>query len=102
MFVGNILNLIYRSIDICSECNLKTKNENVEIRTQVILDLIHWARRYCDRRMTYASTDFNRIYKYIISKYPELKDEFDHTLMNQGKYWPYAQHGQYDETNTTP
>ena len=24
------------------------------------------------------------------------RDQFDHTLKDRGKYWPYAQDGQYD------
>lgn len=71
--------------------------DTVEIRIQDLLDLIHWARRYCDYRRTYVPSDFNRIYDRIKERYPDLKDEMDETLMENGKFWPYAQDGQYNE-----
>ncbi len=64
-----------------------------------LIDLIHWARRYCDYRMTYAPSSFNEIYKRIRSDNPDMircKDLPDSTLMNNGSYWPYAQDGNYN------
>lgn len=69
-----------------------------KIEEQHLLDLIHWARRYCDGRRTYAPSRFNQLYEYIVHLNPKLKekDYFDETLMEKGRYWPYAQDGQYD------
>lgn len=64
-----------------------------------LLELVYWARRYCDGRSTYAPTRFNWIYQKIRSENPDLircKDQFDKTLKDKGAYWPYAQDGQYD------
>ncbi len=80
----------------------------MEIHDQDLMDLIFWARRYCDRRATYAPSSFNRIYKKIMSKYGLPNDEAlklrsiendqkDETLMKNGSYWPYAQDGMFDE-----
>ena len=57
------------------------------------------ARRYCDCRATYAPSQFNKLYDKIVQLNPKIRerDQFDHTLKDQGKYWPYAQDGQYDE-----
>lgn len=80
-----------------SEINKKI---DVDINSDILMELIFWARRYCDGRSTYAPTRFNWIYKYLRNKYPDLlryKDQFDQTLKNKGSYWPYAQDGMYDE-----
>lgn len=72
----------------------------VTISQEDLIELIHWARRYCDGRSTYAPTRFNQLYQRIRSQYPDLlrcKDEFDQTLKDKGKYWPYAQDGMFDE-----
>lgn len=63
------------------------------------LDLIHWARRYCDRRSTYAPSSFNRLYENLVQLNPEIKekDRFDKYLTEEGKYWPYAQDYDFDE-----
>ena len=60
----------------------------IEIEEKDFLDLIYWARRYCDRRRSYAVSDFNTIY----DKYKDhLKhDNKDVTLYEAGKYWPFA------------
>lgn len=73
--------------------------EEYQISGQMVLDLIFWARRYCDGRATYAPSEFNRIYNEIKSKYPNLVDldTKDKALMDEGIYWPYAQDGMYDE-----
>ena len=70
----------------------------VEIEMKHLIELIHWARRYCDGRMTFAPSEFNKIYDSIIKKYPEIQDkEFkDKALMHDGIYFPYAQDGHYD------
>ncbi len=72
----------------------------IEIDSYTLMDLIFWARRYCDDRSTYAPSSFNKIYKQLESKYPDLMsrgDQFDDTLKDKGKYWPYAQDGMYEE-----
>ncbi len=71
----------------------------IEIQEDHLLDLLHWARRYCDRRATYTPYDFNRIYNAIMLSYPFIldRDEFDKTLMNQGEFFPYAQDGMYNK-----
>lgn len=65
---------------------------SVSIDARNLLELIHWARRYADKRCTYVPDDFNRIYNEIMSQYPLLKEhEFlDKTLAEDGKYFPYA------------
>jgi len=85
--------------DKCSQSNSLHNNDFVQISINEMLDLLYWARRYCDGRATYAPTDFNRIYQRIRSSYPDLlrcKDQFDPTLKDKGKYWPYCQDGMYN------
>ncbi len=69
----------------------------IEIEEQDLLDLIHFARRYVDKRTTYAPSVFNTIYKTIMIRYPDLqqKDPHDKTLKENGKFFPYAQDGMY-------
>ncbi len=70
-----------------------------DIEERDLLDLIHWARRYCDYRSTYAPSSFNACYDRIKKLHPnliEMKDNLDKTLMLDGKFWPYAQDGMYD------
>lgn len=83
--------------------------EKVSININDLLELIHWARRYADRRCTFVPREFNRIYMDILSQYPFLKEhEFiDKTLTDDGKFFPLAQDGMYDENKgffdaTTP
>lgn len=42
---------------------------------QQLLDLIHWARRYCDERTTYAPTSFNQEYENIVQMNLEIGKE---------------------------
>lgn len=72
----------------------------MEIEKDHLMELIYWARRYCDGRSTYAPSRFNNIYQCIRSQYPDIircQDQFDQTLTEKGKYWPYAQDGMYNE-----
>lgn len=72
----------------------------MEIDDKYLCDLIHWARRYCDKRMTGAAHQFNVIYNKIRSQNPDIircGDTHDTTLTQEGKFWPYAQDGMYDE-----
>lgn len=73
--------------------------EYVAIGTQDLLDLVHSARRYCDRRCTFAPSEFNKLYKRLLTAWPDLAkhDQMDKVLHTQGKYWPYAQDGHFDE-----
>lgn len=94
----------------------------IEIEERDLLDLIHWARRYCDGRMTYAPSSFNKIYQRLIQRGADkavnktddecfgimqvqekssgtaklVGDQFDKTLMRDGDYFPYAQDGMYN------
>lgn len=74
--------------------------KTIEIDETDLSDLIHYARRYCDGRSTYAPFQFNNIYQRIRSRNPDFirnYDHFDQTLSENGKYWPYAQDGMYNE-----
>lgn len=74
----------------------------IEIEKEDLIELIGWARRYCDGRSTYAPTRFNHVYQRIRSSHPDFlrcKDQFDSTLKDKGKYWPYSQDGMYQESN---
>ncbi len=76
------------------------KPHEISVSQKDLSDLIFYARRYCDGRSTYAPSEFNKIYKRIRRNFPDFircKDKFDITLMDNGKYWPYAQDGQFDE-----
>lgn len=41
---------------------MKKKLKKVSILTEHLIELIHWARRYADRRSTYVPSEFNKIY----------------------------------------
>lgn len=71
----------------------------MEIEEKDLLDLIHWARRYCDYRSTYATQIFNDLYDRIVQLNPSIKDRDkpDTVLHSNGKFWPYAQDGMFDE-----
>lgn len=72
----------------------------IKVEEKDLLDLIFWARRYCDSRSTYAPSDFNRIYMNLRSYCPETvrKDQFDQTLKDKGTFWPFAQDSMYNPT----
>jgi len=72
----------------------------IKIEPQDLIDLIYYARRYCDSRATYAPSHFNNIYQRIRSENPDFirkYDHFDFTLRDRGAYWPYSQDGMYNE-----
>lgn len=74
--------------------------KEIEIDHRDLADLIFYARRYCDRRKTYACREFNDIYKRIWSDNPDFirtYDKMDRILRDQGKFWPYVQDGDYNE-----
>jgi len=75
------------------------KLKKVSVRGEYLLELIHWARRYADRRCTFVPSEFNKIYTEIMTQYPFLKEhEFiDETLYENGKFFPYAQDGDFNE-----
>lgn len=65
----------------------------IKISPQDLVELIFWARRYCDGRQTYAPSSFNIVYKNIRSDNPDFircYDKFDKTLNSEGKFWPYS------------
>lgn len=73
--------------------------KKVKITPEDLAELIYWARRYCDGRHSYAPSSFNSLYKRIKFDNPDfipLDDKFDHTLTENGKFWPYAQDYDFD------
>ena len=76
----------------------KIQHQKVSIDLRQLLDLIHAARRYADFRCTYAAFSFNRLYDALIKEHPILAqmDILDETLMERGKYFPYAQDGNFN------
>ncbi len=82
------------------KCDEIKRGDYICIQKQDLIDLIHWSRRYCDGRATYAAHGFNQVYKKIRSQNPDFlrcMDEFDETLKDKGAYWPYAQDGMYNK-----
>lgn len=78
----------------------RNNNKKIPVGAKDLSDLIYYARRYCDGRATYAPHTFNEIYARIRSDNPDFircYDWQDETLMGDGRYWPYAQDGMYDE-----
>lgn len=76
------------------------ETQQIQISREDLMELLHWARRYCDRRSTYAPSRFNQLYCRLRSAYPDVMrchDEADGTLMDKGAYWPYAQDGMYNK-----
>lgn len=73
------------------------KPVEIKITVYQLLDLIHWARRYCDGRKTPAPHQFNLMYWEIINRYPDIatmdKEKIDITISN----FPFAQDGMYEE-----
>ncbi len=71
----------------------------IRISKHDLIDLIFYARRYCDRRATYTPSEFNRIYEKIRVDNPGFLEAGDtppdNTLMNEGRFWPHAQDGMY-------
>lgn len=89
------LSLTSATLDI--ENMSKNQIQKVSISVPQLIDLIHAARRYADFRCTYAPSEFNRLYDALIAEYPFLSelDLMDETLMGRGKYFPYAQDGNF-------
>lgn len=83
---------------------MKKKTNKLNVYENEIINLIHWARRYCDYRMTFAPTTFNQVYDNIMDRNPHLReqDKFDSILMEDGKFFPYAQDGMYPQIDATP
>ncbi len=79
-------------------------SNKVEINREDLMELIHWSRRYCDGRSTYAPKRFNQLYRRLRSAYPDVMrcdDEVDTTLMDKGAFWPYAQDGMFNKETGT-
>ena len=78
--------------------HLQNSEHFVTIGIHELMELIFWARRYCDRRATYAPSEFNRMYEKIVQLNPQIKerDQFDPTLKDRGAYWPHAQDGMHN------
>lgn len=75
------------------------RSKKCKIDQKDLLDLISWARRYCDGRSTFAPSSFNQIYRQVIAINPHIAelDKFDVTLTHDSKFFPYAQDGMYVE-----
>src|ERR1700692_4917872 len=73
------------------------KDVKVTMTVKDAIELIYWARRYCDGRSTYAPSSFNWLLKRVRAENQSLilADTFDQTLMNGGMHWPFAQDGIY-------
>ena len=73
----------------------------IRISEHDLIDILFYARRYCDRRATYAPSEFNRIYENIRSANPGFLDKYDspkdRTLMDDGRFWPHAQDGWFKD-----
>ncbi len=71
---------------------------DIKISERDLAELVGWARRYVDKRSTYAANQFNQIYETIIERNPEFPmfDQFDHTIYNKGEFFPFAQDGMYN------
>jgi hypothetical protein len=76
------------------------KLKKVSVSGEKLLKLIHWSRRYVDMRLTWVPNEFNEIYDEIMEQYPFLSEhEFrDETLFENGKHFPYATNGDFEET----
>ena len=66
----------------------------IKVDLDLVLEMVYWARRYCDGRSTYSPSSFNHAYEML--DYQSLgkiktNDREDKTLMEEGKFWPYAQ-----------
>lgn len=64
----------------------------VDINENDLLDLIHFARRYCDGRMTGVSDTFNEIYNRLNDWHPGLMAR-ERTDIHVVKGFPYATDG---------
>lgn len=88
--------------EICDKTSLRCRcvpsDSHITIDRKDLLELIFFARRYCDNRSTYAPRSFNDIYERIRENHPDIvnHDFPDETLMEKGLYWPFAQDGMYD------
>jgi hypothetical protein len=85
-----------RSIDLAKKPKHKAVSVTMDLKDAI--DLIHWARRYCDGRSTPAPSSFNQILKRVRAENESLimHDTFDQTLKSGGLHWPFAQDGMYD------
>lgn len=71
----------------------------VKVDLEDILEMVYWARRYCDGRSTYAPSSFNKRYQnlnYETMGQLQIQDKHDDTLTNEGEYWPFAQDGMFN------
>lgn len=73
---------------------MKPNNESV---IAAIGTLIWMARRYADRRRTYAAGAFNDAYDILRDRFGDklYDEEPDTVLTGKGKFYPYAQDGDY-------
>lgn len=67
----------------------------IEIEQEDLLQLIHWARRYCDGKCTFDPYEFNSMYRKLRQLNPNLMDadKIDNRLSDDGMQWPYAVEG---------
>ena len=66
---------------------------DISISKVDLLDLIHWARRYCDKEGGVSAKRFNGVYRRIRSDAQDLLRSFDcldPILKDRGINWPLA------------
>lgn len=79
--------------------NLYRMNKNMQKVAEAIKNIIWMARRYADGRRTFAAKDFNDAYDVLRDFFGDEIDNLDNidsTLTENGKYFPYAQDGDFD------
>jgi len=81
----------------CQDCkketedykNYKDYSAAIEVEPHILADLIHWSRRYCAGRMTYAPSSFNSHLALLVRRNPELaKLDKKDVVLKDG--WPWA------------
>lgn len=68
---------------------------------EAIREILWMARRYADGRLTFSALSFNDAYDVLRDCFGDQIEynnkEVDLTLTGDGKFFPYAQDGQYKE-----
>lgn len=78
------------------------KKSDEEKVKYAIKEILWMSRRYADGRRTFAATSFNDAYDTLRDifgeaiEYNDISKWKDETLTSDGKYFPYAQDGQFD------
>lgn len=72
-----------------------TKPVEIKITVRQLLDLIHWARRYCNGRSTSSPHDFNLMYWELANRYPDIVTFDKEKPDNSIEFFPFAQDGMF-------